>query len=180
MCRKPSARGRLRANVLIVKLIRGLMVFVALVVIPAPGWLLAATIFTYFADKIEVGDVGTAPWRVVAKTCERQGPVTFTGGFGYWWKCSAEATPQTGLMEKRTPRMVTTRGWLKPEHIGTPVSANKISKGGGIGPDKRPYLGTGGFMAMAFGVVWLLGWAEVARRVLRFAERVRRPSAMGG
>lgn len=64
---------------------------VAFVLLPVVGYLVGATIFFAFWDRIEVGDPDGSGYAAVAQSCERRGPVSYKG-FGYWYTCAAKVT----------------------------------------------------------------------------------------
>jgi hypothetical protein len=151
----------------VLRVLYGLFVFLGL---PVLGYLLGATIFIQFWDKVEVGDLSKTGYVAVAQSCERHGPVAFTG-FGYRWQCQAELiAPASG-----ETRMITT-WFLKPEHIGRRVAVGTNHRGTNVVPDERPYQGLGGFLAMVFGVLWIFVLARTANPLLkRFTEHAKSP-----
>ncbi|MEU3643639.1 DUF6346 domain-containing protein [Lentzea sp. NPDC034063] len=83
-------------------------------VMPPLGYLTAATVWTHLGDQIEAG--GTSTLVGVARSCERQDPITLTGGFKAWYICQVDVSARGG-----PPRTMKSRGFLTPEHIGVPV-----------------------------------------------------------
>jgi hypothetical protein len=59
--------------------VKALRRILALLVLPLLGYLICATVFNHFYDKVEPGDVKNAPYVAVAKSCERHGPVAWRG-----------------------------------------------------------------------------------------------------
>jgi hypothetical protein len=148
-----------------VRVLYGLFVFLGL---PVLGYLLGATIFIHFWDKVEVGDLSKSEYVAVAQSCERHGPIAVTG-FGYRWQCQAELIRRVS----GDSRLITT-SFLKPEHIGKKVAVGTTHRGTNLVPDERPYQGLGGILAMVFGVLWIFVLAWTANPLLkRFTERAR-------
>ncbi|MFD4672832.1 DUF6346 domain-containing protein [Lentzea sp. NPDC058450] len=84
-------------------------------VMPPLGYLTAATVWTHLGDQIDPGRT-TSTLVGVARSCERQYPVTLTGGFKAWYVCQVDVSENGG-----PPRRMESRGFLTPEHIGKPV-----------------------------------------------------------
>ncbi|GLZ31934.1 hypothetical protein Lesp02_41220 [Lentzea sp. NBRC 105346] len=135
---------------------------IAFLIVPLLGYLVGATIFIQFYDEIETGDLANAEYVAVARSCERQGPLTLRG-FGYWWECRADVT----RVAENVTRTMSTRGFLRPEHIGKKVAVNTTRAGREIVPEERPYQGLGGFLLIPFGILWLFVIAYVANPLLR-------------
>ncbi|MFI6094024.1 DUF6346 domain-containing protein [Lentzea sp. NPDC051213] len=119
------------------------------IVIGAPlGWFLTATIAYHFLDQYGP-DPAVRDDYVVAKSCERVGPVT-SHGFGYWWECRVDS-----------PRGERTADFLTPADIGKPVAAvwdpRSSSKGRGSHYDRaaeQPHE-AGVWWAVAFVPAWI-------------------------
>ncbi|WP_112277098.1 DUF6346 domain-containing protein [Lentzea terrae] len=97
-----------------------------LFVMPPLGYLTAATVWTHLGDQIEVGD-GAVKNEIllgVAKSCERQDPITLTGGFKAWYICQVDVSERGG-----PPRTMESRGFLTPDDIGKPVPVSTVHRG---------------------------------------------------
>ncbi len=143
----------------------------AFLILPVLGYLLGATIFIHFYDQIEPGVPADTGYVAVAKTCERHGPVTMRG-FGYWWACQAEVT----RLADGAKRTMSTRGFLKPEHIGHQVAVNTTRNDRELVPEERPRQGLGGLLLIAFGILWLFVLAYTSGPLLKKSHTLRRPS----
>ncbi|MFI6094023.1 DUF6346 domain-containing protein [Lentzea sp. NPDC051213] len=107
----------------LVRLIGFLFVFF---VMPPLGYLTAATVWTHLGDQVELRDTRDAYRVAVATSCERQDPITLTGGFKAWYICDADVTVQ----RDGTSRRLKTRGFLTPELIGVPVAVSHTNTAG--------------------------------------------------
>lgn len=149
------------------KAVRVLHRIFAFLVIPVLGYLLGATIFNYFSDKVETEDLSEASHIIVATSCDRHGPVTLRG-FGYVYECRAT------VKNKVNGNVVTTtaRGFLRPELIGKQVAGEGFNRGD-LYPE-RPYAGWGVVLLLPFGVLWFYVYIAVAWRLLPERRKSRR------
>lgn len=139
----------------------------AIVVVPALGYLLGATIFNLCWDRVEPGDIAGADYVAVAKSCERHGPIAWRG-FGYYYKCRVEVTDTSD----GTTHMWTTTGWREPADIGQQIAVTPTRRG--LAPEERPYQGLGGVLVMVFGILWIFVLAYVVNPLLQgLPERMR-------
>jgi hypothetical protein len=149
------------------KAVRILHRILAFLIIPVLGYLLGATIFNYFWNKVETEDLSEASHIIVATSCDRHGPVTLRG-FGWVYECRATVT------NKVNGNVVTTtaRGFLRPELIGRQVAGDGFSRGD---PSPvRPYAGWGMVLLLPFGVLWFYVYIAVAWRLLPERRKSRR------
>ncbi|HUR02118.1 MAG TPA: DUF6346 domain-containing protein [Nonomuraea sp.] len=149
------------------KAVRILHRIFAFLVIPVLGYLLGATIFNYFSDKVETEDLSDASHIIVATSCDRHGPVTLRG-FGYVYECRATVT------NKVNGNVVTTtaRGFLRPDLIGKQVAGEGFNRGD-LYP-VRPYAGWGMVLLLPFGILWFYVYIAVAWRLLPERRKSRR------
>jgi hypothetical protein len=149
------------------KAVRILHRIFAFLVIPVLGYLLGATIFNYFSDKVETEDLSDASHIIVATSCDRHGPVTLRG-FGWVYECQATVT------NKVNGNVVTTtaRGFLRPELIGKQVAGEGFNRGD-LYP-VRPYAGWGMVLLLPFGVLWFYVYIAVAWPLLPERRKSRR------
>lgn len=125
----------------------------AFLVMPVLGYLLGATIFTHFWDKVEIAD---ADITVTALSCQEHGPVTWRG-FGFVSECRARVQYKVG----GGATVATVRGFLASHLIGEPVVVREFRRGE-VTPE-RPSAGWGIALVVLFGGVWLYLSAWVAR-----------------
>ncbi|MDX8140940.1 DUF6346 domain-containing protein [Lentzea sp. BCCO 10_0061] len=85
-------------------------------VMPPLGYLTAATVWTHLGDQIVVTEAKDETPVGVARSCERQDPITLTGGFKAWYLCQVDVSARGG-----PARTMESRGFLTPEHIGVDV-----------------------------------------------------------
>lgn len=85
-------------------LIRAPGLLFVFLVMPPLGYLVAATVFTHFGDQIEVRDTRGAYLVAVARSCERQDPITLSGGFKAWYLCEADVAANGGPARTMTAR----------------------------------------------------------------------------
>ncbi len=137
------------------KAVRVLHRIFAFLIVPVLGYLLGATIFNYFSDKVETKDLSDASHIIVATSCDRHGPVTLRG-FGFVYECSATVT------NKVNGNVVTTtaRGFLRPDLIGKQVAGEGFNRGD-LYP-VRPYAGWGMVLLLPFGILWFYVYITVA------------------
>lgn len=149
------------------KAIRILHKILAFLIIPVLGYLLGATIFNYFSDKVETEDLSDASHIIVATSCDRHGPVTLRG-FGYVYECRAT------VANKVNGNVVTAtaRGFLRPELIGKQVAGEGFNRGD-LYP-VRPYAGWGMVLLLPFGVLWFYVYIKVAWPLLPERRKSRR------
>lgn len=149
------------------KAVRILHKILAFLIIPVLGYLLGATIFNYFWNKVETEDLSDASHIIVATSCDRHGPVTLRG-FGWVYECRATVT------NKANGNVVTTtaRGFLRPELIGKQVAGEGFNPGD-LYP-VRPYAGRGMVLLLPFGVLWFYVYIVVAWRLLPERRKFRR------
>lgn len=138
---------------------------IAFLVVPFLGYLLGATIFNFFWDKAEPGDLKNADMIVVAQSCERKGPVAWRG-FGYYYKCEVQRRFAGGHTNRTT-----VTGWLDPSDIGKEYAA-KTPRRSQPAPEERPYDWAAGLSMFVFGIPYLFVIAKVA--VPAFPERFRK------
>ncbi len=132
-------------------------VLVALV-IPLLGYLIGATIFNHFWDEAEPGDLKKATLVAVAKSCERQGPVTGQG-FGYYYECEAEIRARSDGSTSTS----TVAGWLAPEDVGKEYSVHTTRRGRSLEPDVRSQVFLGWLCTFLFAIAFIIAWANIAR-----------------
>lgn len=141
---------------------------VAFLLLPVVGYLLGATIFFTFWDRIDVGDPAKSGYVAVAESCERRGPVSYKG-FGYWYMCTVKVTQ---LADDVTRTMKA--GFLTPEHIGREVAVGTTHSYRRITASERPYQGLGGALLFPYFVLWLFVFLYVAKPVWPEPRRRRR------
>ncbi|MFI6099236.1 DUF6346 domain-containing protein [Lentzea sp. NPDC051213] len=141
-------------------------VLVALI-IPFLGYLLGATIFNHFWDRIEPGDLQKATLVAVARSCERHGPVAWRG-FGYYYECEAAIRVRSGGATSTS----TVTGWLAPEDVGKEYGVHTTRRGRSLEPDVRSQVFLGWLCTFVFAVVFIIAWAGIARLV--WPDRGRR------
>jgi uncharacterized protein DUF6346 len=124
---------------------------VAFVVLPVLGYLLGATLFYFFYDRVEPGDTSTSGTVLVATSCERRTPVTYKG-FWYWHEC------QVTIGGRPSTRTV---GFLRPEQIGQEIAVS-MARHREIVVQERPYAPIGVILLFPFIVLWALLIAWVA------------------
>ena len=141
------------------KVLRRILVFL---VLPLLGYLIGATIFLHFWNKIEPGDLKNATVVAVAKSCERLSPVSWRG-FGYHYECETELRAKSG-----TTSTTTVTGWLKPSDIGKEYAAHTSRRGKPLEPDVRTnsQVLLGWVCTFVFAIVYLIAFANVAYRIL--------------
>lgn len=142
------------------KVLRRILVFL---ILPLLGYLIGATIFNHFWDKVEPGDVKNAPYVAVAKSCERHGPVAWRG-FGYYYECQADVRSQP----EGVTREFTFAGWLGPEDIGKEYAANTTRQRRSVVPEERPesQVLLGWLCTFVFAIVYLYVIIKIAYYVL--------------
>lgn len=142
------------------KVLRRVLVYL---ILPLLGYLIGATIFTHFYNKIERGDLQKATLVAEAKSCERLSPVSWRG-FGYHYECKAEIR----VVSDQTTHMSTVTGWLTPEDIGKEYAAHTQRVGKALYPDERNQwqLLLGCVLTFVFAIVYLIAFANVAYRIL--------------
>lgn len=150
------------------KVLRRILVFL---VLPFLGYLICATVFNHFYDKVETGDVKNAPYVAVAKSCERHGPVAWRG-FGYYYKCQADVRSRS----EGVTRKFTFTGWLGPEDIGKEYAANTTRRGRDVVPEERAdsQVLLAGLGTMVVGTIYLFAYANVVFRILPDRKHKRR------
>ncbi|MEO6089205.1 MAG: DUF6346 domain-containing protein [Umezawaea sp.] len=128
---------------------------VAFVVFPVLGYLLGATLFYFFADRVEPGDTSTSGTVLVATSCERRGLVTYKG-FGYWHEC------RITLGGHPATRTV---GFLRPEQIGQEIAVS-MARHSEVIVQERPYVPIGVILLFPFIVLWalLIAWVAPERQ----------------
>ncbi|MGI5503008.1 DUF6346 domain-containing protein [Lentzea sp. CA-135723] len=146
--------------------VRVLHRFFAFLVVPVLGYLLGATIFNHFWDKVET-DLRDAELVITATSCERGRPVTLRG-FGYVYECRAKVENKTN----GNVTTATTRGFLTPELIGTEVAGSGFRRGE-LYPE-RPYAGWGMVLLLPFGVLWFYVYIRIAWPLLPERRKTRR------
>ncbi|MGW6935349.1 DUF6346 domain-containing protein [Lentzea sp. NPDC054927] len=135
---------------------------VAFLILPLLGYLIGATIFNHFFDKIEPGDLNKATLVAVAKSCERHGPVALRG-FGYYYKCEADVR----VRSDGSSHTSTITAWLSPEHIGKEYAIHTSGRRGrSLDPDERPQIALGALFTLVYGIVFLLVYANILRFLL--------------
>jgi hypothetical protein len=149
------------------KAVRILHRIFAFLVIPVLGYLLGATIFNYFSDKVETEDLSDASHIIVATSCDRHGPVTLRG-FGWVYECRASVTNKVN----GNVVTATARGFLRPELIGKQVAGEGFNRGD-LYP-VRPYAGWGMVLLLPFGVLWFYVYIAVAWPLLPERRKPRR------
>jgi hypothetical protein len=114
-------------------LVRSIGFLFVLFVMPPLGYLTAATVWTHLGDQIEVTDSAAKSEILlgVAKSCERQDPITLTGGFKTWYICQVDVSERGG-----PPRTMESRGFLTPQHIGEPVPVSTVHNGRDLVADR--------------------------------------------
>ncbi|SMD20792.1 DUF6346 domain-containing protein [Lentzea albidocapillata] len=127
----------------------------AFLLVPFIGYLLGATIFNFFWDKAEPGDLAKADMIVVAQSCERKGPVAWRG-FGYYYKCKVQRRFADG-----DTNTTTVTGWLDPSDIGKEYAANTPRRSQPA-PEERPYDWAAGLCTFVFGILYMFVIAKVA------------------
>lgn len=130
---------------------------VAVLVLPFVGYLLGATIFNHFFDRIEPGDLNKATLVAVAKSCERHGPVAWRG-LGYYHKCETELRARDGSTSTST-----VTAWLSPEQIGKEYAAHTTRRGRSLDPDERPQIFLGWLCTFVYAVAFLFVYANILR-----------------
>ncbi|SMD25328.1 DUF6346 domain-containing protein [Lentzea albidocapillata] len=128
----------------------------AFLIMPVLGYLLGATIFTHFWDKVEIADADLA---VTALSCKEYGPVTWRG-FGFVSECRARVENKVS----GGATLTTVRGFLAPHLVGEQVVVREFRRGE-VTPE-RPSAGWGIAVVVLFGVVWLYLSAWVAQPLL--------------
>ncbi|MBP2338801.1 hypothetical protein JOF41_004979 [Saccharothrix coeruleofusca] len=141
---------------------------VAFLLLPVLGYLLGATIFFTFWDRIDVGDPAKAGYVAVAESCERRGPVSYKG-FGHWYTCTAKVTQ---LADGVTRTMKA--GFLTPEHIGREVAVETTRRYREITASERPYTWLAGVLLFPYFILWLFVFVHVAGPVLPVRRRGRK------
>ncbi|MDX8141103.1 DUF6346 domain-containing protein [Lentzea sp. BCCO 10_0061] len=136
----------------------------AFLLVPFLGYLLGATIFNFFWDKAEPGDLAKADMVAVAKSCERKGPVALRG-FGYYYDCKIERRFKDGDINTST-----VTGWLDPSDIGKEYAAHNVRRSQPA-PDERPQVFVGWLCTFVYGMLFMYVWAKIA--VPAFADRFR-------
>ncbi|MFC3893214.1 DUF6346 domain-containing protein [Lentzea rhizosphaerae] len=149
------------------KAVRILHRIFAFLIIPVLGYLLGATIFNHFWNKVETEDLSEASHIIVATSCDRHGPVTLRG-FGYVYECRATVTNKVN----GNVVTATTRGFLNPELVGKEVAGTGFRRGD-LYPE-RPYAGWGVILLLPFGVLWFYLYIAVAWRLLPERRKSRR------
>ncbi|MGW6444193.1 DUF6346 domain-containing protein [Lentzea sp. NPDC055074] len=137
----------------------------AFLFVPFFGYLLGATIFNFFWDKAEPGDLKNADMIAVAQSCERKGPVALRG-FGYYYDCRIERRFKSGTVNTST-----VTGWLDPSDIGKQYAAHTMRRAQSA-PDERPHVFIGWLCTFVFAILFLNVWAKIA--VPAFPERFRK------
>ncbi|MFD4676489.1 DUF6346 domain-containing protein [Lentzea sp. NPDC058450] len=146
--------------------VRVLHRFSAFLLVPVLGYLLGATIFNHFWNKVET-DLHGADLVITATSCERSGPLTLRG-FGYVYDCRAKVENKTN----GNVTTATTRGFLTPELIGTEVAGSGFRRGE-LYPE-RPYAGWGMALLLPFGVLWFYVYIRIAWPLLPERRKARR------
>ncbi|MEU5697067.1 DUF6346 domain-containing protein [Actinosynnema sp. NPDC020468] len=139
----------------------------AFLVVPALGYLIGATIFFHFYDRVETGDLAKAGYTAVATACQERGPVTYKG-FGYWHRCDVTVTRTA---DRRT--LTADVSFLEPADIGRTTWAVGVDRRSRVQPE-RSSPGLGMVCLMAFGVLWLLVFIRIAGPVMPEGRRRRR------
>ncbi|MET9225350.1 DUF6346 domain-containing protein [Lentzea sp. NPDC003310] len=134
----------------------------AFLIVPFLGYLLGATIFNFFWDQAEPGDLKNADMIAVAQSCERKGPVAWRG-FGYHYDCKIERRFKSGTVNTST-----VTGWLDPSDIGKEYAAHTMRRAQ-VAPDERPHVFVGWLCTFVFAILYLFVIAKVA--VPAFPER---------
>ncbi|MDX8032048.1 DUF6346 domain-containing protein [Lentzea sp. BCCO 10_0856] len=135
---------------------------VAVLVLPFLGYLIGATIFLHFWNQAEPGDVKNANLVAVAKSCERNGPVTLRR-LGFYYTCEVEVRIRS---DNETYTSDVT-GWLAPEDIGKEYAVHTLRRGP-LSPDVRPdsQILLGWLCTFVFGIVFLLVYVNILRFLL--------------
>jgi hypothetical protein len=143
-----------------VKALRRLLVYL---ILPLLGYMIGATIFNHFYNKLEPGDLQKATLVAVAKSCERLSPVSWRG-FGYHYECKAEIR----VVSDGSTHTSTVTGWLTPEDIGKEYAAHTQRVGNTLYPDERnqSQVLLGWVCTFVFAIVYLIAFANVAYRIL--------------
>lgn len=131
----------------------------AFLVLPALGYLLGATIFTHFWDKVEIAD---ADLTITALSCQEQGPITWRG-FGFVSECRAR------VQRGDSATITTVRGFLRPHLVGEPVVGKAFSP-------VRPQA----VQAVAWLLVFVAVWVYVSAWVVKPLVPRRRITRSGG
>ncbi|WP_330277446.1 DUF6346 domain-containing protein [Lentzea sp. NBC_00516] len=137
-----------------------------LFVMPPLGYLTAATVWTHLGDQIEAS--GTSTLVGVARSCERQDPITLTGGFQAWYVCQVDVSAHGG-----PARTMESRGFLTPEHIGVQVPVATTHNGRNLVadsdteryPNLAPLALAGtviGWILLMAAMLWLLSRKHIA------------------
>jgi hypothetical protein len=141
--------------------------FFALIVMPVLGFLFCATIIHQFAA-VYGPDAQVRGTYAVAKECNRHGPVS-TRGLGFWYRCMAEIYRYSPGDSARGPDSVEPVDYLGAEDIGHQVPI-KLVEARGVNPWVRAAdqpLKEWGWLALPFGLLWLLLTGFLARNALR-------------
>lgn len=94
-------------------------------VMPPLGYLTAATVWTHLGDQVEVSSAAQNEILIgIARSCERQEPITLTGGFKTWYICQVDVSAHRG-----PSRTMESRGFLTPADIGKPVPVDTTHRG---------------------------------------------------
>ena len=141
----------------------------ALLILPLLGYLIGATIFNHFWNKVEPGDLKNATIVAVAKSCERHGPVAWRG-FGYYYECETELRSRSG---KTSTTTVT--GWLKPSDIGKEYAAHTMRKSQ-LQPDVRTesQVLLGWVCTFVFAIVYLFAYAYALSYLFPHRFKIKR------
>lgn len=125
------------------------------------GWFLTATVGYHFARQHGPDPVVRDQY-VVARSCERQGPVT-AHGFGYWHVCRVDS-----------PRGEKYVDFLTPADIGTPVAAVWIKATSGKGSRAAHYERAAASPAgyWVWPILFALAWIGLVVLATRFGARV--------
>ncbi|MEV6239355.1 DUF6346 domain-containing protein [Lentzea sp. NPDC051838] len=152
------------------KLIRALGLLFVFFVMPPLGYLTAATVWTHLGDQIEVSGTAAAneTLRGVARSCERQDPITLTGGFKAWYICQVDVSAHGG-----PSRRMESRGFLTPDDIGKSVPVGTIHNGKDLVAD-RDYLRYPTLAPLALAGT-VIGWVLLMAAMLWVLSRKHMP-----
>ncbi|MDT7787913.1 MAG: hypothetical protein QOF58_6332 [Pseudonocardiales bacterium] len=141
---------------------------------PPLGYLTAATVWTHLGDQIEVRDTRGEHLLAVARSCERQDPITLTGGFKTWYICEVDVSANGGPSREEK-----SRGFLTPDLIGVPVAIGTTNRSGTRLVAEHPRYPTAAPLALAATVI---GWVLLMVAMLWVSSRefMPRPSSSPG
>ncbi|HEX8864291.1 MAG TPA: DUF6346 domain-containing protein [Lentzea sp.] len=136
-------------------------------VMPPLGYLMSATVWTHLGDQIELRDTRGEHLVAIARSCERQDPITLTGGFKAWYICEVDVSANGGPSRKEK-----SRGFLTPDLVGVPVAIGTTDTRGTRLVAKHPRYPNLAGLALAGTVI---GWVLLMMAMLWVLSRKHMP-----